>query len=303
MPTDQTRFPAEETLIAQLEATGRYRILRRLDDSPPFPAPPPDAQLRLAAFVDLETTSLQPESCEVIEIAIVRFEYCARTSQITRIVDSFDQLNQPSGSIPAEVSKITRITDAMVRGQKADLAAASAMLEEVDIVVAHNAAFDRPVLERLVPIAAEKAWACSQRDIPWLDEGCDSGKLAFLGMSHGFYYEGHRAENDCRAGIVLLAQRLAVSGRPALAVLLDSARRVAKRVWAVRAPFEMKDVLKENGYRWFTGSAKRAKCWWKEVEAGALEAELAWLGEKIYFGPCQAQISDVDATVRYSLRL
>ena len=39
------------------------------------------------------------------------------------------------------------------------------------LVIAHNAAFDRPFLERRLPIFAEKHWACSRFDVDWKASG------------------------------------------------------------------------------------------------------------------------------------
>jgi len=44
------------------------------------------------------------------------------------------------------------------------------------------------------------------------------------GGRHGLFFDGHRAEEDCRAGIEVLCRTLPHSGRTGLAVLLESAR-------------------------------------------------------------------------------
>ena len=57
------------------------------------------------------------------------------------------------------------------------------------------------------------------------------------------------------------------------------------RVWAIRAPFESKEVLRARGYRWvpeMRNGIERA--WWTDVEPGEEEAELVWLREEVYGG-------------------
>ena len=46
-------------------------------------------------------------------------------------------------------SRLTGITDAMLAGQRINLDAVEAFIEQADLVIAHNAGFDRPFCERL----------------------------------------------------------------------------------------------------------------------------------------------------------
>jgi DNA polymerase-3 subunit epsilon len=49
------------------------------------------------------------------------------------------------------------------------------------------------------------------------------------------------------------------SNAPALAVLLEQARKKKMRIWAEQSPFDLKDVLKRRGYRWCDGSDGRPR--------------------------------------------
>src|SRR5690606_22350588 len=153
-------------------------------------------------------------------------------------------LEDPGYPIPEAVSELTGITDEMVRGKRIDDASVEAMLGDVSLVVAHNASFDRPFVERRLPGFAAKPWACSCREVPWREHGCSGSKLEYILLTMaGEFYDAHRAADDCLVGIHVLASR-GPTGELPFAQLLESARRTTFRVWAVGSPFSSKDRLK-----------------------------------------------------------
>jgi DNA polymerase III subunit epsilon len=171
------------------------------------------------------------------------------------------------------------------------------------LVVAHNAGFDRPFCETLFPAFASKAWACSWHEIPWSEEGFDGTKLSQLAAGHGLFFDGHRAEEDCRAGIEILSRPLPRSGKTALAALLESARQTRWRIWAAGAPFAVREILKKRGYRWNNGCDGRPKSWHIDVEEEALEAERKFLEQKIFRRTgVELDVRGVTAFERYSHR-
>ncbi len=166
----------------------------------------------------------------------------------------------------------------MVAGQRLDDAAIHAALEETVLVIAHNAGFDRRFVERRIPLFADRHWACSMADVPWDTKGIDSPKLEFLLYKHArVFYDAHRADEDCYAGIHLLATPFA-DGELPMRFLLESARRPMYHLEATQAPIEQKDLLKFRGYRW---NAMR-RVWWREVPESEREAEVAWLRAEVY---------------------
>ena len=106
--------------------------------------------------------------------------------------------------IPPESTAIHHITDDMVRGQRLDEAAIGRVLEGAGLVIAHNAGFDRPFVEARLPAFRALPWACSLKEVPWDSLGLGSAKLDYLAYRYGFFFEGHRAEIDCRALLEVL---------------------------------------------------------------------------------------------------
>ena len=56
-------------------------------------------------------------------------------------------LQQPSVSIPVEITRLTGITDETVAGHSIDIAALQALIEPADLLIAHKCRF-RPALLR-----------------------------------------------------------------------------------------------------------------------------------------------------------
>jgi DNA polymerase-3 subunit epsilon len=287
-----------------LEASPDHRLLRRIPAAAHWRLKSAgSADLRRAVFVDVETTGLNHESDEVIEIALLPFDYIRDSGEIVRICEeaALESFRQPSFPIPPASTLVHGISDADVAGCVVDEARLASVVEEAHLIIAHNAQFDRPMVEKHWPIFARKHWACSLADIDWRAEALASGKLDYLLMRQGWFYDGHRALGDAAAGVFLLNQSLPVTARPALAALLESARRPLKAVRAEETAFEQRAALKARGYRWDAGDARRAKAWWILTEDS--DAEIAWLNSEIYREPRAIRVLNMPATRRYSARL
>jgi DNA polymerase-3 subunit epsilon len=139
--------------------------------------------------------------------------------------------------------------------------------------------------------------------IDWTDEGYEGTKLAYLAMGAGFFYDRHRAANDCLAAIELLATPLPKSGRPAMNRLLEKARRPGWRIWAEKSPFKLKDELKARGYRWSGDDGSGPKAWYIDVEDDTKEQELAFLRAKIYQRDVELMVRKISAYERFSDRI
>lgn len=290
-----------EDLAARLEAAGNYRVLRKLAPRPTV-EPPAGVPMRQGLFVDTETTGLDPARDEIIELAMVPFTY-GLDGQVYAMGEPFQQLREPSKPIPAEITAITGIDDAMVAGRRIDPDEVAHFAAPASLVVAHNAAFDRKFLERFCETFNTKPWACSMSGIDWAAEGYEGTKLAYLAGSAGFFYERHRATHDCMAAIELLARVHPRSGRTGLAQLLERARTPSFRIWAENSPFELKDILKARGYRWNGEGSGSPRAWYIDVADEAREAEIAFLKAEIYGGEIELLVRRLDAYDRFSDRV
>lgn len=294
-------MPTEQELIDQLTATGNYRVIKRLEPADHYHTDPP-GETFIGIYLDTEATGLNPDTDRVIELALVPFEYDAE-GRLYRVLPAYNALQDPGMPIPPFITGITGISDDMVAGQRIDLDAVARLVKDADLVIAHNARFDRPFVEQLYPGFEDIAWGCSIADVNWNEEGFEGVKLDYLAYKHGFFYEGHRATIDCQAGIELLSQTLP-SGERVMKRLLDSVARNEVRLWADRAPFDKKDILKARGYRWSPGGEGVRKAWYKDLLETEVDAELLYLNQEIYNRPPGVLPMDrFDAKVRYSRRI
>lgn len=284
-----------------LEASGRYRVLRRIE--PRFQdLEIPTKAHRRGLYVDVETTGLDPAQDEIIELAMVPFTY-SLDGQILAVGQPFAALREPSKPIPEEITALTGIDDAAVAGKSIDIEEVAHFVAPCALVIAHNAGFDRRFLERFCETFTTKAWACSMTQVDWAAEGFNGLKLAHLAASMGLFYDQHRAVDDCLAGLEILARPLPVSGSVGFTQLLAAARQVTWRIWAENSPFELKDVLKARGYRWNGEVSAGPRSWFVDVPEAQKDAEVGFLRAEIYRREVDLNVRRVDAYDRFSDRV
>lgn len=279
--SETLKAPDHEATIRMLEATGDYRVLRRLTPRPIALSRVSRQNEKIAIVLDTETTGLDHTRDEIIELGMIAFSYDAQ-GRIGDVIGAFNALREPGVPISSEITRLTGITPSMVAGQKLDLEAVERFIASADLIIAHNARFDRPFCERLTKGFQAKAWACSHSEIPWGKLGFEGSKLGYLLSQCGWFHQGHRAVEDCYALLAVLAAPRPSEAELPFGHLLASAQKVFRRIWAEGSPFDMKDLLKARGYRWNDGTDGRPKSWWADVAEEAFEAELTFLRREVY---------------------
>lgn len=290
----------DENLARRLEATGNFKVLRRLVPRSLTPAPAGYTG-QVGIILDFETTGLDPAKDEIIEAAMVKFRY-SETDEITGVSGVFQSYNEPSIPIPALVTDLTGITNEVVAGHRIDIAALEAFATDANIIIAHNAGFDRKFAERLTPIFEHTHWCCTQTEIDWRKNGFGGAKLGYLLADIGIFHNAHRAIDDCHALVEILAHPLSATARSVFAELVDSAHRMTVRIWAQRSPFDLKGALKARGYRWNDGTDGRPKSWFIDVDENARDAELTYLKKEIYQREVDIECRAMTALDRFSVR-
>lgn len=278
-----------------LEATGDYQVLTRFKPINQYGDTPAEKIFK-ACIIDTETTGLNTETCEIIELGYQIIEFDS-TGNFYQVVLAQNFLNEPEGEISAEVTQVTGLTLEDIKGHHIPWEQVKAELAEVDLFVAHNAGFDRPILERYHPLFSEKVWGCSASQIDWFNLAhVSSRSQEFLCWKVGkFFYEAHRALDDVQALTHLLSQPITERQLPAFHFLLQSVRQAKVMIKAIGAPFDVKDDLKKRGYRW----NNTERVWQKVLPVAAQEEELSWLMSHNTPSP---QVIKLKATDTFSVR-
>ena len=301
LPTQPERPQAMTEPEAMAQALAQhpdFRVLRRLVPHSEY-GPLNGQATQRVIVLDTETTGLDSKSEKVIELAMLSVLVDTASGLPVGPVTVYESFEDPGRPIPPQITEITGIDDSMVQGQRIDDAAVNALVQAADLVVAHNAGFDRPFVEARFPVFAAKAWGCSFQGIDWKKEGSGSAKLEFLASERGWFYDAHRAQVDCHALLQVLSSPLA-DGQTGLSRLLAGAGQTRYKLRATGAPFESKDKLKARGYRW----DGEGRVWWCSLASDdLLDAECDWLRAEVYGQrSARVQLEAMDSRVQFSSR-
>jgi DNA polymerase-3 subunit epsilon len=292
-----------DDMAEQLSAHPDFKVKRRLLPILNF-GPATGGPTRRVLILDTETTGLDWRAESIIELAMLAVDVDLQTGKPVGEVEVYEDFEDPGRPIPPEIVQLTGITSQDVKGQKLNEAKIKEMVERADLIVAHNAGFDRPFVENRLEVFEHKAWACSFQGINWKAQGMGSAKLEFLCSELGWFYDAHRAQVDCHALLRVLSSTLqsdnsegSSTGLQQLFKAAENARTVVK---ALGSPFETKDKLKARGYRWDA----EARVWYTAVKsAEALDAEAEWLKAEVYGGrAARIGLETQDALVQFSSR-
>lgn len=253
--------------------------------------PLPDDDIKQCVFLDIETTGLTAGADSIIELGLLQCSYSFNRRVLLSIDRVYNAFEDPGRPIPYEIQNLTGISDAMVRGQRLDDEICAQFLGGKTLIIAHNARFDRPFVDRRFPMFRDAPWACTYSGIKWELLGSHGKKLDYLNLTRGWFYDPHRACSDCAAMLWLM-----LIEQEAFDMLLDSALKVDYRLFAWNSPFAIKDDLKAMGFK-FDG---QQKVWFKNFldKAGAEQA----LGQlSLQYGNVRWELRKIDACSRFKM--
>lgn len=290
-----------QNAITLIESDSDFHLLRKFKGLPQAynPDPTDGTKLFKVCFLDTETTSLDTSTCKVIDLAmrVVAFDSEGRFYSVDA---PFQQFNDPGEPLSDEVKAITGYTDEMLTGKSINWDEVNELVHDCALVVAYNSAYDRPVLERYHAVFADLNWGCAMVDVDWFGLFGTMGKLEWLVYKIGsLFFEAHQALADVDIMIHMLSINIPDTEHSVFSQILEQARTKRLRVRAVGAPFEVKDELRNNGYRWEDDGVK-PKAWCKSVTEPELEAELELLTQLHCRNP---QVNPISAKNRFTSRV
>ena len=199
-------------------------------------------------IVDTETTGLDPSTCDLIEVAAVRYDVAHRC-----VVNSWATLVRARGNAAEAINRIPAAALLSAPGVP-ELVDATDALDgfigngRASVWMAHRAEFDRGFIAASAPgLAARMPWVCSKFDIEW-PHSKPGASCVEMALAHGVpVVSAHRALTDC----MLIANTLASVGEQVPALLARAMR--PRAVFAVRdTSFDAarNELAKANGFRW-----------------------------------------------------
>ena len=163
------------------------------------------------AIIDVETTGLRAESEKIIDIAIMIHDG-------SKVVNEFQSLIHPERNIPANITRLTGITNEMVENAPKfwEVAREIVLLTKNTTFVAHNVHFDyRFVRKEFSELGFDfkRPKLCTVQLSRKFLPGKRSYSLGNLCHDLGFHIESrHRAYGDARATALLFAHLMELSG-------------------------------------------------------------------------------------------
>ena len=245
--------------------------------------------------IDLETTGLSHDDDEIIEIAMKLIEVDKETGNYVTAVKKYESYNQPRKRITEEITALTGITNEDVKGKEIDWKLVERLFSYSQLVVAHNAWFDRNMLENY--IRPRNIWACSSNDIDWRKRGFAKSSLELLSIWHGFYYDAHRAMNDVNATIHLMTHSH-YDIKP-IAELIENAKKPHYNIvnkFSYNEDYVRLLKKRSRAYRFNRDN----KAWTILLDdEKKLEEEKEWLADNIYNGIFNGSIKFIDLYDKY----
>lgn len=202
---------------------------------------------------DTETTGIDPQHHQVIEVACAVYDI-----EHNAILNTFSALIYSEHN---EAEKINGIAVGLLLNAF-DRAAVWSRIAQIvsgcDAVVAHRAEFDYSFTPEMARGTDRNLpWVCSKFDVKWPNSKLGENLLN-VALQHGVgVVAAHRAFTD----VDILARVFGVvnrfyGGPSAIRAMLTHAMRPKVRVISL-APYEAKDIVKENGFAW----RKELKVW------------------------------------------
>ena len=248
------------------------------------------------AFLDVETTGLDKRNDQIIELAVKVVNVEKTSGKIVSIESEYESYNDPGFEISDRITQLTGIKNKDIKGRAIVWGHVDDLISNVDLIVAHNATFDRSFVDRNSVISAKKVWSCSVNDIDWLKRGFSSSKQELLCYWHGFFFDAHRAMNDIDALINLLTHSSYSSNRP-ITELIQNSQKVQYIILAENFSYneKKKEIIKRNKYMW----NPYQKVWYKNVSEDSIEAEKKILAATIYDNVFQGRVKKIDPIDKY----
>ena len=222
----------KNSTLSELES--KDKPIARKSSEEPFP--------ESLLIIDTETTGLNHETDQCIEIGAILFHVNSRAvlAQQSFLLPVTSNSAQAINRIPAEV---TRLNQPWQEG----LLYFKGLVGAADVLVAHNAAFDRKWFgKKPLPDLSIKPWICTMDDIKWPSDRQLRARPSVRDLALAYevpVWSAHRALADC----IYIAE---VFRRCDDLEILIRHGLEPRRLMRAQISYENRNLAKEAGFTW-----------------------------------------------------
>ena len=227
--------------------SGQLNLLTECLTEPPNPASNAQAELAPARppqtllIIDTETTGLDPSTDQCLEIGAILFDIPSRQvlSQMSCLMPAESNAAEAINQISAEVTQLNQ-------PWQEGLAFFQSQLEAADLLVAHNAAFDKQWFGKGHLPATDLPWLCSMEEMPWPKDKQLRPRPSVRDLALAYeipVWAAHRALTDC----IYLAE---VFRRCAPLEEIIERGLEPRMLMRAQVSYEQRHLAREAGFRW-----------------------------------------------------
>lgn len=257
-------YPGKKNPLEYIEAgENLYKFLISIMNQNSFSSNNQPACPKYVLIVDVETTGLETQNSQVIEVAAILYSVKDKS-----IVQQFSTV-LPAQANDAE--RINRIKASLLQEIKEDSITIAVwvlqeMAKKAQAIVAHNAEFDKQWFGHLddtknaLPILLNLSdeplpWLCTCNDFNWPNQTHPGQSLINLAVAHDVgVARVHRAMADCEL-IAALFDRM-----ENLEAMFEEALR-PKALFKANVTYEERELAKKAGFKWIP----KLKSWTRKM--------------------------------------
>lgn len=241
-PAEDPQSPAGEQMASSIASSSPLAMAPPDPDAAAAPLPQEATTgLNTLLIIDTETTGLDPEVDQCLEVGAILFD-----------VPSRQVLAQQSFLLPVEanaaepINRIPAATTTLPQPWRPALVYLQALMEAADVLVAHNAAFDSQWFGRGHLPSTTKPWLCSMDDMRWPADRQLRPRPSVRDLALAYeipVWAAHRALTDCIYLVEVfrrcedLEQRLVQGLEP-------------RMLFKAKVSYDQRHLARDAGFRW-----------------------------------------------------
>lgn len=240
--------------------------------------------IKIGIAIDVETTGTDKTKDEIIEVGLRIFYFSPVTGKILGLGEFMSSLNEPQKNLDPTITKITGISNSSLKNQRVDWKKVTELINSANLIVAHNAKFDRGFIDKYCKYNTKPVWSCTMTQVDWVQHNLPTSNLVLLGAFHGYFTDAHRALVDAE----LVIKILSINPKYMLE-LYQGAHAIRSLIEVSNTQYEQRTLLTKIGFRW----NPTKKIWYKLCFKKDVQSEVKILEKELEDDAPTIEVSDI----------